>query len=159
MMEADSSPAFAWHDGLLLGDPPMDRIHEEFVTLVEALRRAPAQTIPQALDEVARHLREHFDAENGWMIETDFPPRACHIEEHAAVLRSVEGVQRRLAIGDQAAARRLAVALIDWFPGHAVHLDSALAHWLCKRRYGGKPVVLRRRRDSLHSPGPTGIVD
>ena len=42
-------------------------------------------------------------------------------------------------------ARSLAVALHDWFPGHATHLDSALSHWMCKQRHGGKPVVLRRR--------------
>ena len=34
--------------------------------------------------------------------------------------------------------------LLAWFPGHADYLDSALAHWMCKQRLGGKPVVLRR---------------
>jgi hypothetical protein len=37
--------------------------------------------------------------------------------------------------------------LIQWFPSHADHLDSALAHWISKLRTGGRPVVLRR---SLH---------
>jgi hypothetical protein len=40
--------------------------------------------------------------------------------------------------------RSLVQALVDWFPGHAAHLDSALAHWMFKRQFGGKPVVLRR---------------
>ena len=34
--------------------------------------------------------------------------------------------------------------LADWFPKHADQLDSALAHWMAKKRLGGKPVVLRR---------------
>jgi hypothetical protein len=34
--------------------------------------------------------------------------------------------------------------LFEWFPGHADYLDSALAAWMTKRRFGGKPVVLRR---------------
>jgi hemerythrin len=46
--------------------------------------------------------------------------------------------------GDAAEGRRLANALAEWFPGHAFHLDSALAHWMVKRSHGGKPVVLRR---------------
>ena len=35
-------------------------------------------------------------------------------------------------------------AVKDWFPGHADYLDSALSHWMFKRRFGGKPMVLRR---------------
>ena len=46
-----------------------------------------------------------------------------------------------------AEGRRLAAALADWFPGHAFHRDSALAHWMVKRSFGGKPVVLRRNLD------------
>jgi hemerythrin len=34
--------------------------------------------------------------------------------------------------------------LARWFPGHADYLDSALAAWMCKRQFGGKPVVLQR---------------
>jgi hemerythrin len=66
------------------------------------------------------------------------------MDEHAAVLRSVGEVREVVALGEFAQVRRLADALADWFPRHADWLDSALAHWLCKRAYGGKPVVLRR---------------
>lgn len=78
------------------------------------------------------------------MVETDFPARECHMDEHAAVLRSVAQVGAQLAQGDVAECRRLAEELVNWFPGHADYLDSALAHWVCKQRLGGKPVVLRR---------------
>ena len=50
----------------------------------------------------------------------------------------------QLAEGNVALCRDLTEALVDWFPGHATHLDSALAHWLSKQRFGGKPVVIRR---------------
>ena len=46
--------------------------------------------------------------------------------------------------GDNSQCLRLSIALMDWFPGHADYLDSALAHWMCKERLGGKPIVLRR---------------
>lgn len=78
------------------------------------------------------------------MRDTAFPPRDCHIDEHAAVLKSVHEVQALLAEGNVQACRALVLALVNWFPGHATHLDSALAHWLSKQRFGGKPVVLRR---------------
>ena len=66
------------------------------------------------------------------------------MNEHAAVLKSVREVQELLALGDTGVCRRLARELANWFPGHADYLDSALAHWMCQQRLGGKPVVIRR---------------
>jgi len=144
-MHPPESNSAVHHDGLLLGYAPMDELHGEFITLVKALAQAPDLGIVAALDALAANAREHFDAEDQWMNESAFPARTCHIDEHAAVMRSIEGVQRRASGGEFAPARRLADALLEWFPGHADYLDSALAHWMCKRRLGGTPIVVRRR--------------
>lgn len=133
-----------WHDDLRLGYGPIDDVHEEFVTLVDVLLAAGDDAIAVSLQAVERHCRAHFASEEQWMEETDFPARGCHADEHAAVLASIEGVGRLVAAGDYAAGRRIARALADWFPGHTDYLDSALANWLCKKRLGGQPVVLRR---------------
>ena len=133
-----------WHDGLLLGYAPMDHTHEEFVQCVAAMQRATDDELPAALAAFADHARRHFDEEDRWMAQTQFPARQCHIDEHAAVLKSVGEVQVLLAQGNTAVCRRLVQELVNWFPGHADYLDSALAHWMCKLRLGGKPVVIRR---------------
>ncbi|MES2980204.1 MAG: hemerythrin domain-containing protein [Pseudomonadota bacterium] len=134
----------SWHDDLRLGYGPIDHIHEEFVVLVDALLAATDERVAVALTAVHVHSREHFASEEQWMQETDFPARDCHADEHAAVLQSMEVVTRRVAGGDFEAGRHLARALADWFPGHADYLDSALAHWMCQKHLGGKPVLLRR---------------
>lgn len=145
MQAVHSVPGAAtWQDDLRLGWAPIDAIHDEFLALLNVLRTAADEGMAEALAAVHQHSREHFASEERWMQETDFPARACHIDEHAAVLASMDGVARRLAAGEFQAGRRLADALVDWFPGHAEYLDSALAHWMCKKRLGGKPVVLRR---------------
>ena len=133
-----------WSDSLLLGYGPMDEVHREFVDTVQALQTAQDADLPGCLEALVAHARSHFEAEDLWMVETDFPARACHIEEHAAVMASVEQVQQLVAQGNIAECRRLADELARWFPGHADYLDSALAHWICKQRLGGTPVVLRR---------------
>ena len=143
---------FEWSDDFLLGHGPMDDVHQEFVEIVCAMQEAPDQDVAPLLERFASHAKAHFESEDAWMAETDFPARACHIDEHAAVLKSVHAIQRRVANGDSQAARRLATELRAWFPGHAQHLDSALAHWMCKLRLGGKPVVLRRRADATRHP-------
>jgi len=139
-------PEFVWTDNFLLGFDPMDRIHQEFVHCVRALLDAPDDGVKTALAAFAEHAERHFTEENNWMRETQFPPTDCHVDEHTAVLRSVHEVQAALDQGAPVAlARDLARELVRWFPGHADYLDSALAHWMNQRRFGGRPVVLKRK--------------
>ncbi|KAB2968954.1 hemerythrin domain-containing protein [Zoogloea sp.] len=140
----ESAHELTWSDTLLLGFGPMDDTHREFVSLIGAMQAAPVDDLPGLLEALIVHVQAHFAMEDEWMMKTDFPAQACHMNEHAAVLQSVLKTRQRLAEGDIARCRRLAEELADWFPAHADYLDSALAHWLCKRQFGGKPVVLRR---------------
>ncbi|KDB08179.1 hemerythrin-like metal-binding protein [Burkholderia sp. lig30] len=140
----DNHHAMEWSDSFLLGFTPMDDVHEEFVNLIGRMQAAEDAALPDLFDALAMHLKHHFELEDRWMVETDFPPRDCHIEEHAAVLQSVREVHELLRAGNTAICRDLVNELANWFPSHADHLDSALAHWMSKLRFGGKPVVLRR---------------
>lgn len=131
------------HPDITLGYTPMDDIHEEFVELSAALQGARDEDLAAQLALMEAHLQAHFGAEDRWMEQTAFPPRDCHIKEHAAVLASVGEVRVLLEQGNVQVCRDLARALADWFPGHATHLDSALAHWMCKQRFGAKPLVFK----------------
>ncbi|HEY2257385.1 MAG TPA: hemerythrin domain-containing protein [Variovorax sp.] len=149
-MTTESSPGLVqpgpleWTDSLLLGYPPLDEVHREFVECLNALHAASDADLPERLEAFARHARSHFAQEDRWMTETVFPPRECHMDEHAAVLASLGEVQQQVAAGHCAEARRLAGALSDWFPKHTAHLDSALSHWMSKIRWNAKPLVFRR---------------
>ena len=135
---------FSWSDEYLLGYGAMDETHREFVTIVNDLLQCDDSAVEENLLAFAQHAEAHFKEEDGWMERSGFPPRECHVDEHAAVLKSVYQVLEVVKAGDFAEGRRLAVALADWFPGHAFHLDSALAQWMVKQSHGGKPVVIRR---------------
>jgi len=129
-----------------LGYAPMDSIHAELDALLQQCHGPAEPDWLALLTQIDEHLREHFAAEDRWMSETEFPPRDCHMDEHAAVLRSSTEVLALARGGDFAQARPFVEELARWFPGHADYLDSALAAWMCKRQYGGKPVVLHRPR-------------
>ncbi len=139
-----SAEDFSWTDAYLLGYAPMDDTHREFVEIVGALLGAEDAAVAARLEAFARHAEAHFSQEREWMETTAFPAMQCHVDEHNAVMKSVREVQQIVAAGDAAQGRSLATALADWFPGHADYMDSALAHWMSKKQYGGKPVVLRR---------------
>src|SRR4051812_3355106 len=140
---ADAPPAADF--AAQLGYGPMDDIHAEFEELLRRATSAAAGDWLPLLVEVDLHLRGHFEAEDRWMTDTDFPPRDCHIDEHTAVLKSSSEVLQLARAGDFSAAPSFLASLAEWFPGHAAYLDSALAAWMCKRQFGGRPVVLHRR--------------
>lgn len=135
-----------WSDARLLGYGPLDATHKEFYQVAFRLLTCDTAGAPVAIALFEAHARHHFEQEESWMASTRFPASGCHIDEHAAVLRSVCEVREALAEGraDESLAHDLARHLLAWFPGHADYLDSALAAWMVKRQYGGQPVVVRR---------------
>lgn len=134
----------AWSDALLIGHAAMDRTHREFVQCVQAMTACADAELPAALRAFIAHAQVHFAEEDEAMAGSAFPAGDCHADEHAAVLESAGEVLVRVEAGDAALGRAFAAELARWFPAHVAHLDSALAHWLVKRRHGGAPVVLRR---------------
>lgn len=138
------SDSLMWTDDFLLGHRGIDTYHAEFVEQMARVQSADDHLLPELFESFVAHLRAHFGAEDRLMFDTDFPPRQCHMDEHAAVLNSVLDVQQLLASGGFNATRDLIYALADWFPKHTQHLDSALAHWANRKRLGGKPIVIKR---------------
>lgn len=136
---------FAWNDSYLLGHAGIDDTHREFVELVDALMTAEDDGLEEALVAFERHAEAHFEQENLWMSLDGFPARDCHVDEHDKVLASVREVKEELAAGNRQVVRELALALKDWFPGHADYMDSALATWLVRRRHAASPLVFRRK--------------
>lgn len=153
---ADTTPEeFIWNDDYLLGYDPMDSTHREFVETVHALDTASDAEMPAALERFIAHAEAHFEQEKAWMSMDGFPARDCHVEEHDKVLASAYQVRALVADGNYDIGRSFAVALKDWFPGHADYLDSALAKWMVKQSTGGSPIVLRRTGKAAKSSNPT----
>ena len=135
---------FDWKSDYALGFGTMDATHREFVERVGALLACADADVLPALDSLADHLQRHFDEERDWMASTGFPSASCHLDEHAAVLKSVAEVQAAVRAGRLPVARALAAELARWFPEHTEAMDMGLAKWMVKLRLGGAPVVIRR---------------
>src|SRR3954471_2557155 len=77
---------------VLMGYAPMDTVHAEFDQLVGAALASPDDGLHAALQRVREHLVSHFGQEDAWMRDNGFPAADCHIDEHAAVMRSADEV-------------------------------------------------------------------
>lgn len=126
------SPALAWSEALALEHPQLDRTHEEFVGLLNALGEAAAseRALP-ALDALLAHTEAHFALEEGWMASCGFDAGNCHSRQHALVLELMREVRRQAVEQDQwEPVNRLVPALAEWFPQHAEMMDAALVFTL-----------------------------
>jgi hemerythrin len=133
-IQAQGSGSMEWLERYVLGHPPMDDTHCEFVGLVNALAAAGNDEVATALDNLITHSIAHFDQENHWMEESGFPPLHCHVGEHMRVLASLESVRRLVRNGNPGVGRVLAKEMVAWFDNHAATMDAALAAHM---RYAG----------------------
>lgn len=141
-----AAPAtFEWRPEYALGSPEMDDTHHEFVECVQAMLVCDDAQIEAALARFEDHAIAHFRDEDRWMRESNFPSSGCHVDEHAAVLRSVAEVRALVQAGRFEVARALARELARWFPEHAQVMDLGLSRWMQQRRLGGAPMLIVRR--------------
>ena len=139
--------SFEWREEYSVGVASMDNTHHEFVECVDTMLRADDAGLAEALCAFTEHAGSHFGQEGRDMQASAYESAGCHVDEHAAVLRSAEEVRLALKQGRYDVVRAFAQALADWFPEHARVMDLGLARWLVQRRLGGSPVVIRPRGD------------
>lgn len=142
-MHADASIA--------LGDPLLDRQHQEMFSLALGLLQAPEGCERVALESLRAHAAAHFAQEDEDLRRVGGHNADCHLDEHAAVLTSLDDVHHTLSTpaGDPGAGRRLAgqlaQALLDWLPEHVQQMDAGIASSRAKQRLGGMAVKFAHR--------------
>lgn len=129
----------AWNDQLANQHPQMDRTHQEFVVLLDALDVAQREGAPDVLaryDALVAHTVEHFAQEDRWMAATGFTPENCHSNQHRQVLDLLGEVRRRVVDeGQTELVPRLLPELAQWFEQHAQSMDAALVFHMAQVGY------------------------
>lgn len=141
----------SFQSSLIVGDPAMDRDHATLHALIAALPAAAPEAMMEALDALRSHAAQHFASEDADLRRIGDPNASCHLDEHAAVLASLQEVRAVLADASVEAAakerlvRRLATQLADWLPEHVQVMDAGVAATRTRERLGGVPVLISRR--------------
>ena len=136
---------------LTLGDSVLDEDHLRLEDLVLQLRDAPLDEVSRRLEAVREHASRHFALEDIELRAMADGNAKCHLDEHAAVLNSLDQVMVVLTQVDVAAEKkallinRLATELLVWLPGHVHEMDAGVASHRSKQRFGGAPVKIARR--------------
>jgi len=135
-----------------LGDALLDREHAELFRLVGTLLDASGNEATAALDSLRTEMREHFGREDADLRRLGGNNAECHLDEHAAVLKSLDEVHSILgdtatpAATAQRLVASLSLELLHWLPEHVSEMDANLAAVRSQSRFGGVPMRMVRRR-------------
>lgn len=135
---------------IALGDTELDREHALFELHIRMLAGAPQQEAVHVLKDLRAHAADHFEKEDAEIRRLKPSNGQCHLDEHAAVLKSLDEVIARLSspATDADLAERLRVSLASelmrWLPEHVNEMDYAIAKSRAHEAYGGCVIKISR---------------
>jgi hemerythrin-like metal-binding protein len=106
----------------------IDKDHEEFIDLLNALDIATNADFPALFQQLYEYTEQHFERENQWMAQTAYPGIADHKAEHQRVLGEFKQFNSRVDKGLIAFGRSFVRdRLPQWLALHVTTMDTALA--------------------------------
>lgn len=136
---------------ITLGDPQLDHDHLELFRLSRELLDAPSHEALGTLESLYAVAHDHFALEDNELRRLGGNNVSCHLDEHAAVLKSLNEVLDLLRNPTTSQERAnhlissLSMELLRWLPEHIREMDSGLATERSKARFGGAPLLFTPR--------------
>ena len=133
-----------------LGEQRFDADHEDFAIMIATLASVDDAGIANALSVLNAHALRHFSAEDAELRALGGTANECHLDEHQAVLTSMQEVAGLVASGNFEIARKLAHELALWLPHHVEEMDLRLTQALITKRTGGAKIEIRKPQRLVH---------
>lgn len=118
------------HSKILVGFKPIDDLHLEFESILDALNDPGEADYGAHLLALHEHLLRHCETEENFMLQENYSHYERHKRAHEHLLDSVSDVRRKFDAGDIDAVWRYAGDLMNWFAIHASSEDAELAVFL-----------------------------
>lgn len=118
-------PELSWSTEDLLGEPRLDREHQEMFALTQAVARAAPAEAEGLIGRLEDLARGHFEAEEARMRELGYYGAAAHRAEHRQLLEQLAAL--RASIPDPATA---GARLADTLLRHIREVDRLFVRFL-----------------------------
>jgi len=110
---------------------PIDKDHEEFIDLLNALDTATNADFPALFQQLYEHTEQHFERENQLMTQSAYPGIADHKAEHQRILGEFKQFKSRVEKGLIVFGRAFVKdRLPQWLALHVTTMDTALVNHL-----------------------------
>ena len=130
-------PLIQWEEAFSVGNEEIDAQHQKWIDIYNDAhdkmiavgkkdhRRIGSETLAQMLD----YARQHFEFEEAWMSEINYPDRSAHKELHWDFLKQMEQIQAQFNQGNPMLNSELIKLIENWLLDHILKEDRKYAEF------------------------------
>lgn len=124
---------YQWDDALSVGNRHIDDDHKHLMDLVaqlhDAMRAGQGKDVVGGiLENLINYTHTHFEMEEKFMRDINYPDYEAHRAEHARLVKEVKDLQSRFQSGSITITVSVSNFLSDWLRNHILGLDMKLAN-------------------------------
>jgi hemerythrin len=132
-------PFVEWGERYLLGVEPFDAHHKHLVDLMNEVyemflsKEVDGIELQKILDSLDAYTKYHFDLEESWMSQVDYPKQTEHILEHKKFIYKLFELNRQFRDDKTYLTLEMVSFLRRWLLDHILKADAQYAAYIHKR--------------------------
>ena len=129
---------FLWKKSYNIGVPEVDAQHRRLVGMINELSdammdRHGQRTVPHILTELTDYIQLHFETEESYMQENQYPGIHQHKQMHIDLTRKVLDFREKAREGQEVKAKELLDFLCSWLKNHIMVEDKDFGAFILKK--------------------------
>ena len=132
-------PLVVWDEKYLLGIEQFDTHHKHLVGLLNEayemflLKDVDDEKLQGILNALAEYANYHFDLEESWMSQVDYPKRQDHEVEHKRYIYKLYDLNKQFSDDKSVLTLEIVSFLRRWLLEHILNADAKYGAFIRKR--------------------------
>lgn len=131
-----------WDESYSVGIAKLDEQHKGLFRLLNTLYECEdlsvnSQVIADLLNDMTEYASLHFDIEERYMYECEYPELAAHIRAHDTFRKKVDELQSAIMATDREMPSKMIRFLFEWLVNHIMFCDKKYAPYITGHQQGG----------------------
>lgn len=127
--------AIEWNDSYSVGIAELDEQHKKLFRIINTMFEADdlsvnSQTVTDLLTEMVEYASAHFDAEEKYMSEHEYPDLANHIRAHETFRKKVDELRSARMAENKDMPSDMIRFLYEWLVNHIMFGDKKYAPYI-----------------------------
>ncbi len=131
-------PFLEWNDSFSVKIPSIDKQHQKLVSMINELMDAMKSgkgklVLGDIIQELANYTVEHFNTEEKYFKEFNYPETEQHIKEHREFVNKVSDFKKKFDSGGITLSVEIMNFLRDWLKNHILGSDQKYSDFLVSK--------------------------
>ncbi|MDZ7763498.1 MAG: bacteriohemerythrin [Melioribacteraceae bacterium] len=130
-----------WRDNYDIGFKEVDEQHKQLVSIINELYEAQSTgtskiVIGESLDKVIDYTRYHFESEEKYMKDYNYPGLDQHKKEHIDLINQAENLKKEFTNNNLLLSLKTLDFLKDWLINHILGSDKEFGEYVRQQEIG-----------------------